>query len=266
MSSPLLFSDGLLRIRNETFVTDVEFHRELPSTNDRAIELIARGRLNAPFLILAERQTAGRGRGGNRWWSGPGALTFSLVLDAGALLLPAARRPQISLTAGLAVCQALDEALPSHKCRLKWPNDVYLDGRKVCGILVDVPPRKPDCLIVGIGINVNNSFDQVPAELRPLATSLADISGATLDPLDVLIRVLLQIERSLEMLVDDHKTLWSAWRSRCILQGRTIHLQSGPRLTIGVCRGIDSDGALLVETDSGMERAGGRNRAHRVNR
>ncbi|MEX2286292.1 MAG: biotin--[acetyl-CoA-carboxylase] ligase [Planctomycetaceae bacterium] len=255
MSSAIFLPEHLRRIQNETFVTQVEFHRELPSTNDRAVELIAEGRFSAPLLILAERQTAGRGRGGNRWWSGPGALTFSLVLDAGALRLSADRRPQISLTAGLGVCQALDEALPNHKFGLKWPNDVFLGARKVCGILVDVPSQKPECLIVGIGINVNNSFQDAPEELRPLATSLADTTGERFDPAEVLIRVLLELARSLELLLGEQSALRSAWMSRCILHGRTVHLQSGPRMTVGVCRGIDIDGALLLETDSGMERA-----------
>src|SRR5688572_15119912 len=99
------------RILAETSARHVESHEELGSTNDRARELAADESLETPLLVIAERQTAGRGRGANRWWAGTGSLTFSLVLSAERWKLPAARWPTIALTAGLAVCEAVDELL-----------------------------------------------------------------------------------------------------------------------------------------------------------
>src|SRR5262245_48689583 len=94
------------RIRRETLVRQVEFHQEIGSTNTRALELVAAEHL-IPLLVLADRQTAGRGRGKNRWWSGEGALTFSLVIDAAAAGISANRWPNVSLAAGLAVAETV---------------------------------------------------------------------------------------------------------------------------------------------------------------
>jgi BirA family biotin operon repressor/biotin-[acetyl-CoA-carboxylase] ligase len=205
--------------------------------------------------VLVEFQTNGRGRGSNRWWSSDGALTFSLVLDARQADIPLERRPQVSLTAGLGVCEALAEMLPGQSLGLKWPNDVFLGTRKVCGILVEVPPRRPDRLVVGVGINVNNSFRDAPVTLRPTGTSLADEAGEPFDVVEVLLRVLSRMNEALELLADDGPRLAEAWRRRCLLRGRTVHLEGVSRKTIGLCRGIASDGALLIETPQGLERA-----------
>src|SRR5690606_15388684 len=130
------------RIRSETFVRHVEQHVEIGSTNDRALELAADPELPTPAIVLTERQTAGRGRGANVWQSRPGALTFSLLIDPPAGLAPE-RVPLVSLAAGLAAREAIASAAPGHIAKVKWPNDVYLDGRKVCGILTEVAQSGP---------------------------------------------------------------------------------------------------------------------------
>src|SRR6266478_5912911 len=110
--------------------------------DDRALELCGQADLPVPFLVLAERQTSGRGRGSNRWWSNDGALLFSLIIDAAEYGLPEARWPQLSITAGASVCEALTSFVNAGIIRLKWPNDVWLNGRKTCGILVEVPAAR----------------------------------------------------------------------------------------------------------------------------
>src|SRR5690349_2367368 len=120
-------------VRAETFVRHIEQHEEIGSTNDRAMELAVERDLPVPALVIAERQIAGRGRGGNVWRSGAGALTFSLVIERPAGL-PRERMALLSLAAGLAAREAVVGAAPGHDVKVKWPNDVYLDGRKVCGI------------------------------------------------------------------------------------------------------------------------------------
>ena len=248
----------IARIVAETFVKQVEFHAEIGSTNDRALDFAAAEVASeTPLLVWALQQTAGRGRGANRWWASEGALTFTLLLNTQDLGLPQERWPQVSLTTGLAVCAALQELLPQADIALKWPNDVFLHGRKICGILVEVPPRQSTKLVVGIGININNSLTQAPAELWPNATALCDASHRTWDLASVLIQVLQQLDRHLRQLAANDPELPQRWQELCFLRGRLIHHTVGDRVTIGMCQGVDQQGALLLQTESGLSRVMG---------
>jgi BirA family biotin operon repressor/biotin-[acetyl-CoA-carboxylase] ligase len=190
-------------------------------------------------------------------------LTFSLVLKAD---LPIAQWPRVSLTAGLAVCEALEELLsttpvadaPGSPVRLKWPNDVYLAGRKVCGILVEVPEVKSGLIVLGVGINVNNAperdFRSAEGAILKPATSLREFSGKEYDLTDVLVRVLRQLAAELDRLVEDADGLSRRWREHCLLEGRAVELEVGSRQVRGVCRGVADDGALLLDTESGRQR------------
>src|SRR5690606_33648753 len=134
----------------------------------------------------------GRGRGANRWWSADGALTFSLIIDAGPI--PAERRPLVSLVAGGAVCEIVAAALPAADVRLKWPNDVYVAGRKAGGILVEVPHEAPDLLVIGIGLNVNVSLRDAPEDVQQRATALCDVTGEILSINEILVAALHRLE------------------------------------------------------------------------
>jgi BirA family biotin operon repressor/biotin-[acetyl-CoA-carboxylase] ligase len=243
------------RIGAETFVRSCECHAELPSTNDRALELAQHPELETPALILAERQSAGRGRGSNAWWSAEGALTFSLILNAEQCGLPPDRWPQVSLTTGLAICEALESFLPPQsQLKLKWPNDVMLGGKKLSGILSEIPSSLKGRIVVGIGINVNNSRTQAPADVENLAVSLADSTGTSHDLTEVLIRVLQQMELEFARLAEAPLQFSKRFRERCWLNGREVSIASGPGIIQGFCNGIDEEGALLVQTLAGPER------------
>ena len=256
-------ADDLRRLRTETFLREVEHHADIGSTNDRALALCGVENLPAPYLILAERQTAGRGRGVNRWWSSDGALLFSVIIDANEYALPESRWPQISLTAGVAVCEVLDfltrgqgesPQLRSHTVGLKWPNDVWLNNRKACGILVEVPHARCGRLVIGIGLNVNNSFESAPAELQLIATSLSDETGSTFDRTTVLTALLRQLDQDLKRLADADVSLVERWQSRCVLRDRVVSLDLGQRMVAGLCLGIAADGALMLRTPAGEQR------------
>ena len=239
---------------------EVEHHTEIGSTNDRALTLCGEAGLLVPYLILTERQTAGRGRGANRWWSSDGALMFSVVIDAKDYALPESRWPQISLTVGVAVCETLAVLANStneraaHSVGLKWPNDVWLNNRKVCGILVEIPPTRCGRLVIGIGLNVNNSFATAPAELSLIATSLGDETGMTFDRTSVLTTLLQQLDRDLKRLANAEESLIETWQSRCVLRGRMVSLDSGQRIVTGLCLGIAADGALRLQSPNGEQR------------
>ena len=250
-------SDELRRIRTETFVCEVEHHMEIGSTNDRALELCGEVSLPVPYLILADRQTAGRGRGANRWWSSDGALLFSLIIDAADYALPETRWPQMSLTAGVAVCETLQDIVGEpgrHSVGLKWPNDVWLNGRKTCGILVEVPPARRGRLVIGIGLNVNNSFESAPPELSLLATSLGDETGQTFDRANVLTQLLHGLNEDLKRLAANDNSLVERWQSLCVLRDRVVSLDTGGELVTGRCLGIAEEGALRLQLPTGEQR------------
>jgi BirA family transcriptional regulator, biotin operon repressor / biotin---[acetyl-CoA-carboxylase] ligase len=247
------------RIFSETPVRRIEYHADLPSTNDFALQQLRADDLGElPLLVLADRQTRGRGRGENRWWSSEGALTFSLVLPLDPQHLPLDRRPLLALAAGLAVRDALEDVVqfPVHgfpEMRLKWPNDVFLNDRKVCGILIELPARPSDVCVVGIGVNVNNSFDAAPPEIRQRAVSVAEHLAAACDLTAVLIGILQHFDRTLQTLVQRPETVVARWQTFCMLTGRQVCLQTEAQRTIGRCEGIDAAGRLILQTERGTQ-------------
>lgn len=246
----------LERIRSKTFVERIEFRPTIASTNDLALELISQQDrdFQTPTLVLTPQQTAGRGRGPNRWWSSVGGLTFSLILDRTASNLPVDRWQVVSLIAALTVCEVLEELLPTQKIGLKWPNDVSLQNRKVSGILLETVAHRSAKLVVGIGINVNNSFADAPTELRATATSLVDVTQKEHDLTEILITLLTRFEDRLSLAAVDQLPLPKLWNSRCLLHGHRVQVDVGRRQSTGLCRGIDDQGALILETASGLQR------------
>ena len=176
--------------------------------------------------------------------------------------MPIANWPLISLSAGLAVCDAVDDVLNNSsaqpRTQLKWPNDVYLDGRKLAGILVEASSGPQPYPVVGIGINVNDSLkdgspNAAPAGVRDRAIALCDLAGCRVSHLNLLISVLSQLATQLPR-ATDKENLQIDWSRRCLLTGRHIQFDSPSGRISGRCRGIDDSGALLIETERGVER------------
>jgi BirA family biotin operon repressor/biotin-[acetyl-CoA-carboxylase] ligase len=196
-------------------------HRVTDSTNERARELAA---LGAPHgtLVTAHEQTAGRGRQGREWVAAPGSsLLLSLVLRSPTDALP--------LAAAVAVC----EALPVDAA-IKWPNDIWIGGAKVAGILVEARPQE-GWAVLGVGVNVSDAPD------LPHTTSLGGAVGVE----ELLERLLLALDRWLSRPLPE---VLAAWRSRDALLGETVRWQNGSGKGVG----IDEGGALLVDTGSGV--------------
>jgi BirA family biotin operon repressor/biotin-[acetyl-CoA-carboxylase] ligase len=137
--------------------------------------------------------------------------------------------------------------------RVKWPNDVLIGRRKLCGILVEARAGLPRA-VVGVGINVNNSLQDAPPEVRDRAVSLLDVSSRTLDRTDVLIRLLQHMESGLELLRESGEHLQRRWREHCALTGHVVRVETPVGPMIGRCHGIAEDGALLLQTERGTER------------
>ncbi len=244
------------QLRRLPWLSDVELHEHLASTNLRAAELAARNDVACPLLIVAESQSAGKGRGANRWWSSAGALTFSLLVEAIDIGLTTEKWPRSSLCAALAVRDTLAELSPGDECGIKWPNDVYLAARKICGVLVEAPPRKielPHRLVIGIGVNVNNSLADAPADVRLLATSLIDQTGRAHDLTEVLAAIITRLIENLYHLAASTPSLPERWQQYSLLDGRTVTVDLGTRQVTGYCLGINANGALDLATERGVE-------------
>ena len=144
-------------------IQTLEYHDEIPSTSDRVQELLRQPiKPKLPCLVIAKRQTAGRGRGNKRWWSGEGAILMSLGFELASQSLSRDQLPTLSVATGQAIIRVLTQYLPEHKLEVRLPNDVYADGKKICGILLESPT--PQYAILGIGLNVNNRLSDIPPE------------------------------------------------------------------------------------------------------
>ena len=223
-------------------VPSLVVHDVVGSTNDELRRHAARGA--RPWtVVLADAQTAGRGRGGAAWRAAPGAGLLCSILLPG----PAAAHPgALTLLVGLAVARAVEAVAPGVRAGIKWPNDVLLDGRKCCGILCEAVPGG---VVAGVGVNVRSAFDDFPADLRARVTCIEEVSGAHVSRSALAGRLL----RELRRLVDAEAAarlgpgVLRELADRDVLAGRPVETHLGA----GLARGIASDGALLVDTDDG---------------
>jgi BirA family transcriptional regulator, biotin operon repressor / biotin---[acetyl-CoA-carboxylase] ligase len=202
-------------------------HRVTDSTNERAKELAVAG---APHgtLVTADEQTAGRGRQGRQWTAPPrSAVLMSLVLRELDEMLP--------LAAAVAIADAI-----SAEAAIKWPNDVWIDRRKVAGILVEGRPQE-GWAVLGVGLNVTT--ESFPPELAETATSLK-LAGIDTTPGQVLEELLPSLDAWLGAPPD---AVLPAWRDRDALKGERVRWTDGE----GVAAGIDDSGSLLVDTRDG---------------
>jgi BirA family biotin operon repressor/biotin-[acetyl-CoA-carboxylase] ligase len=214
-------------------------HRSTDSTNERA-KALALGGAPHGTLVTADEQTAGRGRQGRRWV----APTRKALLMSVVLRHLGGAQAHLPLAAALSACEAAELSAPPVRCEIKWPNDVWIEGRKVAGILVEGRPQE-GWAVLGIGLNVATTADEFPVELRDTATSLAVATGREPPAVEtVLAHLLDQLDVRLE---DPPDTIVTSWRERDALRGQTVRWQGGE----GTATGIDDSGALIVQTNTG---------------
>jgi BirA family biotin operon repressor/biotin-[acetyl-CoA-carboxylase] ligase len=239
------------RILQQTFVARAEYHPSLGSTNDRAAEPAARDAGELPLLVVADRQTAGRGRAAKRWWTGPGALTFSLLVEGRTVGAHEGRSPLVALAVATAVVDAVAPLLPAQALGIHWPNDVFVAGRKLAGILIEVLPDRQH--VIGIGLNTNNSLTDAPAELQATAATLRDLGQRTYDQTDILVELLKRLENEFRCLCHEPQSVAARADALCLQRGQMVTLQGKDRTIAGRCRGVAADGAILIETPAGTE-------------
>lgn len=225
----------------------IEAHDSIASTNDRARDLLTRADGDGR-VVVAEAQTAGRGRRGREWISPPGLNLLASV--AVRPRLAAADAWQLGLAAALAAADACAALAP---VTLKWPNDlVSATGRKIGGLLIETMADgdRLGGAVVGIGINANWQTAAMPAELRDSATSLADLAGAHVDRVALLARLLVALEAELDAIEAGRSPL-DRYRARCSTLGRVVSVATADGSVNGRAVDLDPTGALVVEADDG---------------
>jgi BirA family biotin operon repressor/biotin-[acetyl-CoA-carboxylase] ligase len=233
-----------------SFGTPHRHFRQVGSTNSVAREMAEAGAPNGT-VFTADEQTAGRGRQGRTWTAAPGsALLFS------AIVRPLDKRhPLLPLAVPLAVCETAERLRPGIECKVKWPNDIHLDGRKLAGILIEARPQE-EWAVLGIGLNLTIAENEFPEELRDTATSLFTDRSA---PDGVAAAARVALSQALERWVEaDTGTILAAWRRRDTLLGREVSWERGS----GVAEGIDERGYLLVRLADGERVALGAGDVH----
>ncbi len=222
------------------------------STNDDAAHL---GREGAPegTTVIADAQTHGRGRRGRSWVSPANVNVYVSVLLRPPI--EPERCPQIGLAAGLAAVNAIRTLLPA--AQLKWPNDVLVRGRKLCGILAEMSAREGrvlDFVVVGVGVNVNADQADFPPELAGLATSMRIELGEPIDREAFVASLLRELGREYhEFLASGFGQLRQRWEQACGTIGQVVEVETETGRFSGRALGLDAHGCLRVARDDGSE-------------
>ena len=233
-----------------------EIHRfdEVTSTMDVAARLMATGDAVRPTVVVADHQTAGRGRADRLWRSAPGtALQMTAILS---LRAPIAALGPVPLLVGVAVAEAIERIDPSVGVRLKWPNDVLIDGGKVAGILIVSRSLGDGCVLrIGIGVNLvgvgdagtgPGAFDHLLRE-QPHGAAVATLRERLMG--EILVRLSVLPAMFPEGAVG---AALGCWTRRATLLGDEVTVQDGERAISGVLLGVDGRGALRIETAPGV--------------
>lgn len=253
VSAPdLLHADDLLSRLGKTQVIgrDIRVFSETTSTND-IVDKLARDGVKEGVVVFAESQTKGRGRLGRKWISpSKKGLWFSI------LLRPELRPPEMTrLTISSAT--ALRRAIQSQtglRAEIKWPNDILIRGKKVAGILTELSAEldRVKYVILGIGVDVNLSHSEFPAELRKLATSLKAELGKPVSRAGLAIAILKELDRDYSAVMNGgFQALADEWEEHCGTIGHRVKIRIGQRQVSGRAESLGEDGALQVRTDHG---------------
>jgi BirA family biotin operon repressor/biotin-[acetyl-CoA-carboxylase] ligase len=233
---------------------DVRYFDQVDSTQRVAADLAQSG-AGEGTVVIAERQSAGRGRLGRAWHSPAGVNLYMTVILRPRI--PLAEVPRLSLVAGIAVAEALETVAPG-LVALKWPNDIWLCERKAGGIIAEAvtdATQRLLCVLLGIGLNLNLAWNDIPIELRGKATSVLITTGRECDRVQLAATLFdalgVRYNAAQERGFSAVRTRYERYFA---LNGRRVTVIDGRTTSAGVVRGIDDDGALLLDTGNGLSR------------
>lgn len=224
---------------------------ETDSTNNEAERRLA-SRDETPFVVFAKQQSRGRGRMGRSWHSPQNGNIYGSF--AFRPRISPARMSLFTLWMGLNLCECIN-AFSRVGSGVKWPNDLHINGKKVAGILTEARMEADQVrdVILGIGLNVNSDGSDWPSELKEIATSLRQASGARQDINRLSAAIAGRVMMAYQQFIDDqHRSLLKQkWKNYDILQGKTVSLLQGDSRISGTATGIDATGSLLIERENG---------------
>lgn len=231
---------------------EIHYFREVDSTNEVAKRLAQEG---APegTVIIAERQRKGRGRRGKQWISPIGGAWISIILRPNTLPINA---PQLTFTAGVAAAETIKKEY-GLEIGIKWPNDILIENKKVCGILTEISTEKNsiDYIIAGIGIDANVDLDLLPPELREETTSLKTELEEEISRM-LLVRKFLENFEAMynEFNQGNFQKILKKWRKYSKTIGSNVEIRKGTEIIKGEAVGVNREGALILELKDGSLR------------
>jgi BirA family biotin operon repressor/biotin-[acetyl-CoA-carboxylase] ligase len=254
MQNAMNFNEETLKksLAGKFFGHQLYYFPETGSTNDEAFSL---GIAGAPqgTVVIADSQTKGKGRMQRLWHSPKNSNIYTSVILRPKIQL--SKASQIPIVAGVAVAEVLETYCPD-KVRLKWPNDVLIDGKKVCGILAQMKTSADavDFVVLGIGINVNVSREQFPRDIQEIATSLAIETGREISRLELIISLYENLEKCYKKLLQKgFGPIKEKWLDLAPMVGQTVAVIFKDEAIEGKATGIDDDGSLILLTEGMKE-------------
>jgi len=226
---------------------DIHYFKSLPSTNLFAKKLVKDG-VKEGAIVVSDFQVSGRGRKNRNWFSPEGGLWFSVVLYPH---IPPERSMLLTMASSVAIVQGIKETTGLHPV-IKWPNDLLINGKKVCGILTELDAEM-DCInytIIGIGINVNNKLSE---DLQEKATSLVQETGSRVLRVKLLRSILKCFDENYRRLMSgDYDFIRDSWFSHANIVGRDILVHGEKTILRGVVSSVDESGCLILDTRDGI--------------
>lgn len=221
---------------------------EVTSTNDVARQIASQFVDTDGTVVVAESQTVGRGRVHRPWISPLGGMWFSIILKPN---ITPSEAVQMTYVAGVAVAKVLRSY--GLNAKIKWPNDVLIEGKKVCGILneVSATPDTVNYIIVGMGINANVDIEKLPEDVREHATSVQRELGEPVDRVSLLQQVLSQFEEEYKTFHEHLSSILDDWKALSDTIGRHVEVRTLTQTIRGVAIGVDTEGWLLIRTEDG---------------
>lgn len=230
----------------------IHFFKTINSTNIMAKELANHGAVNGT-IVVTEKQEQGRGRLGRQWISPQGkGIWFSLILTPE---ISPTEAPKYTILAGVAVAKVINRYI-GIKTGIKWPNDILVNEKKVCGILTEMNAEidKVNYIIVGIGINVNINKSSFPAEIKDIATSLSAESGHKVDRVGLLQEILGELEQLNEQFINGNfNNILAQWRQLSVTINKPVTITMLKEQFTGIAVDIEQDGSLVIQKENGQK-------------
>lgn len=252
-NSIILPDEIMAQMDKTSLFNKVLFFPMVDSTNKLGKELLNNNQAEEGLVIVAARQSAGQGRLGRKWDSPLGGLWFSFILKPKLALH---ELPLLSLVFAVAIASALEEFLDK-PCEIKWPNDVFVNGKKMAGILLEVSGQVDniDYVIAGIGININIDITNLSNETRQVATSLLQETNREIPNSIILPLVLTYLEKYYNLFITEgFGKIRDEFKQKCLHLGRNVAVQQGNKIVTGLNTDIDSQGTMILKVNEDIVR------------